>query len=1634
MRIKAFSFSLLVLLGLDFGRVAIGWAEPDSSPSNQEIKLVLGLFTNRNRVVYRQGEVAPVHVVIQLKEPPTVPIPATLSLALRDTGSNTKPFPLASFPIKLKNNQTITIDVYTQYLRPGKYTLTATLARGGLRTVSRACSFEVAEKEPLTPFTIYLDQPGGGFGESPIDNEYASVEEAVRDMSATGFNLIFDMIYIGFTSRTDKEAITPKPPVFGIIPEETFQPLREDRMMQEALRYRSRIGLLIGEIIFNNYVPVHPYNPVFTATSDEWRERTVKVVQHITNIVGRYPNFFGYNYGLDQAVGTRYWASSEEIWNAYHRAITSAYQKRFGELPQEDREKDPEAWWKWRKFLEYDCVSSGLKIFTQAVKKIVPWAKCSTHQAAGDVMCQNHPASAYGRVLDFAFGYPVCEFNNRAPARAQWVTDCIRAAHLDMLAYTTTRNWSRDDLQATRREMLLSIATGSDGVGVSDWTPKRFFADRHYLFGKYIKRFFRLLHQQGDLFTRLEPADEVAILASYPETVFGKRSVGAGWWSTYDHQASQIDSTYTAYQYVLFAGHTPRIITEENILRGDLKRFKVLLLCHIGQYAKREYGKALEQKIAEFAKAGGTVIADALTTLKIPSAKRLSYAMPNSPFDGTNGSMTDRVLLADKTQKEIQELKAILDHCSPVLASTDRFGILLIPQRSTSSARYFFVIDYLLPSSGLSNVRAVPTTCQIKVPANTKVVYDLFEGKRIKLTRQKDSAVFTADLTKIEGKLYALLPADPDSLQVTAQCTRGKLIINARLLAKGIRVKADLPLEVRVTDAIGKERLHMYRAFTNGTYTYHLPLGVNEQKGLWTVTLHELTTGLTGVVKIKVAPPIGQVCTLEPEVYLEPGVVDFLRSLREAKIILQTPSQDPLEAQANRLKGVLAAKGITTFIVKGAKAEDVAEEMVVTDGSKYVAIINDYPHIKGAVIVLGLPSENFLLQYLAKENLLPRRLSENYPGPGNAWVGVIYGAFEGGSPVLIVAGDPVGIDKAVKALGNPVAPARTVRGVSTSAIQKIVATGISFRKPNRVSMLDSWSLPVSTLAVSADGSLVVAGQVSYGENLFALEGKKGTLLWKTHAACYSPERVQIGKDRILLGSSMRRHREWFTEEGISYDFAKAPLVYLEPEEELVCLGQDGKPRYRAPNWKDSVLLPDGGVFYGGWQMVSQISPEGKEVFSGDEWFQRFDDRQYPAQMVLSPDGTRVAYLMKSASGEAKRLVLYDTRKKALLFDIPVERVAEVPYTNLQPVGFAGGEVAYFADGRVTYVNEKGEVSFRTPVINAQGLVFLRQSSQRPNNALLAIDHKQYSLLNGAGQVLWKGELPGNSLLTISEVKELGQRFIVRDAEGFLFALGPSGKIEWQAPVDEVNALAIADGAIYAGTEDGRILKLNDRGQILWSRRLQGEMIEMPPLQAPEVQISRPTGTPVTGKLPSKVGENLARQAKVTISLAHGDKPWVTDGSFLVDGKVEERHYSIYPRDKWQVLAGIGFGGLCQPATVELEFPQPVRLSAVAIHDGKKEKPYTIHGITFQPNPILRRWLGKRAPANLKHSAIEFKLEAEVEGGWVLLAQVRDNTLPYHIHTFTPVTTRRIRYTTTVTGDDEFWMEEIEAYGSPSSGS
>ncbi|HUU69464.1 MAG TPA: hypothetical protein VM186_08065 [Planctomycetota bacterium] len=1629
----------------------------DISVIDPAAKLALGIFIDRNRSVFRQNETAPVTVAAR---PGGKPGKGTLVMSLREAGAaDAEQIVLWQQTADFDSPDSFTFQIYASALRPGRYWLTAlAVLADGARVKSRRCPIEIVNEQPDTSFRIYRDQPAGGFGEAPIERGYDSVEQAIDDMADAGFNLIFDQLLSLSPDTSPVEAPLDAP--LGYFPEEQYQPTREERIMEEAMRRGCDVGFLIGQMGFYPFTPANPHNPVAVAVDSEYRDRTLKTVATVTQVVGRFANFFGYNFGHDQATTGRYWSEPEEQWKRIHDAMVAAYRKEFGADPQEDPGRDPRDYWKWKKFVEYDCVETGLTYLAHAAKH-PGFGRCGTHQATGDAACQNHFAPAYSKELDFAFGYATSELNNSPLGRAAWVTDCSRAARLDMPAFTTLRNWGRDHLTSQRRDLLLAIALGSDGVGLGDWGGPAFLPDQHNLPPNYIKPFFDLLKRNGDLFTKLEPAADVAILASYPEQVLGQKKIGLGWWYG---DPGQIDATYWAYLYTLFAGHVPRIVTEENIIiNDDLTEhgFRALLLPRIGGNSLTEYGGVLVKRIMEFVKSGGCVIADAATTLDIPGAERLPYVMQNSPGDANAGALPD-FALHGQCRPEVEQLKAILDRRCSLPSEANRYGVFVIPQRSLrpqrsgrpqrspqpqrsrgnpNSPTALFVINCTRPPLGTCNVRTAPVTCEISIndPAVT-AVYDVFEDGEVQIREKGGKRVFTADLTRIEGKLYSLLPARPERLRVACMESYQRLELGAAIAdAKGTAVPADLPLEVTVNEPGGSQRYHAFRAIQGGTMEMKIPLASNERPGNWTCTIREPVTGFTATVRSPVKANVDRtILEPEPDVRMTKAAETFLqRDEQECRLVLQTPAQDDLEPLAQRVSAALANNGLACTVLKAARAEDVA---IDTNGCNF---LGPYPRVDGLLVLMGRPDDNFLLKHVAERNLLPRRFSQYSPGPGRAYVDVVTGPFQGSTDVLvIVAADKRGIEAAVKLLeGYSVPPRKPIYGGSDPSILTKPGWSTSTERKPQVAPAIAGP-PVSSLAVSPDGSLIVAGRTSWGDNLFGISASGG-IEWKTHAACCSPERIQVGRQGVLLGSSLLRHREWYTDEGLQWETAPAVFPYLEPEEELACIDLKGRTAWRLPNWKDAVLLPDGSAFYGGWQMVAHVDADGRVLFSHDEWQQYFTQRHRPWNIVASADGSLVAYLMGTGSAnqgfQPKRVVLYDAANRRILFDRTIDGLPgrEPTFLNREPqrlLGFAGREIVLFDGAKLTYFNAAGEQAYQSPPVDAGSVVLLRQGQARPDNRVLLVRGAGFACVDGSGKRLWQGRLSDPGLWQdrmpdpgqIVEVREWGEKLVARDERGSLWCIGADGSVLWKADVRNVTAFAAARGALFAGTDDGRVCTIDARGTMGREVRLDGQLLPM----GADARIDgrsglpRPTGTKVDSQRPAAGRENLARRAKASLELLGSGRKWSSDATFLVDGRIEERTELRYPRERYSFMGGLANGGMVLPAVATLEWEQPVTISVIGIHDGKHDKPYTVHGLLFQPNPVMARWLGTAVP---QHSAIEFRIDAEVNGAWLPLAQVRDNLLPWHVHTFNPVTTTKIRYTVTVTGDGEFWCEEIQAY-------
>jgi hypothetical protein len=109
--------------------------------------------------------------------------------------------------------------------------------------------------------------------------------------------------------------------------EEHFTPLREERVLEAATRRGCDVGFLMGQIVFQPYCPIYPQSPVALAVHDDWRDKTVKTVETVTNVASRFANFFGYNFGHDQATVNRYWSGGEDAWNQIHGGQVAAYEK-----------------------------------------------------------------------------------------------------------------------------------------------------------------------------------------------------------------------------------------------------------------------------------------------------------------------------------------------------------------------------------------------------------------------------------------------------------------------------------------------------------------------------------------------------------------------------------------------------------------------------------------------------------------------------------------------------------------------------------------------------------------------------------------------------------------------------------------------------------------------------------------------------------------------------------------------------------------------------------------------------------------------------------------------------------------------------------------------------------------------------------------------------------------------------------------------------------------------------------------------------------------------------------------------------------------------------------------------------------
>ena len=322
-----------------------------------------------------------------------------------------------------------------------------------------------------------------------------------------------------------------------------------------------------------------------------------------------------------------------------------------------------------------------------------------------------------------------------------------------------------------------------------------------------------VVHPLGPTLKRIPDGEcKVAILHSFTSAVLAERgSYGWGGWLMDLHLALQ------------WGGLDPRVICEEDILRGKLSQVKVLVLAHCDVLTERIF-----REIVAFQLRGGIVVADGTTPPAILPQVRIAQV-----------SRAGKDPLAAKAALVAlgQELhRKLAPHFVPEVSSSS--PDLVARMRGS----YLFVIndrrtygDYFGPWKRMAE-KALPVKGSVRVRRQAGAVYDVIAGKKVPFAVKERETEIPVDISGAGGKLFLLLPKDFSSPKVE--------ISPDGLITADAGCDETVPVRLEVRD--GRKRLTddtHYAAAPAGKFRYRLDLPANAFPGNWKITFRVLPSG-----------------------------------------------------------------------------------------------------------------------------------------------------------------------------------------------------------------------------------------------------------------------------------------------------------------------------------------------------------------------------------------------------------------------------------------------------------------------------------------------------------------------------------------------------------------------------------------------------------------------------------------------------------------------------------------------------------------------------------------------------------------------------------------------------------------------
>jgi hypothetical protein len=415
------------------------------------------------------------------------------------------------------------------------------------------------------------------------------------------------------------------------------------------------------------------------------------------------------------------------------------------------------------------------------------------------------------------------------------------------------------------------------------------------------------------------------MIASLPEdaAVEGGQMVANAYSVGQDYK----DNILQTHQAIARAGYPAHIIHEKKLPQGVLKNYKVLVV--IGQTF--EFPQDVRAALAAFQRAGGVVVVDKGTTIRLDGARVTTAKVqdlgwrwgayfglarkPNNGLSARQSSLYFSNYFMDEPARAAAPLvKSTLAQTAARPAITTDSVHLAAERHVAGDGELILVLNAHeklpeLPETTkywLYNYTPYQTTYTLAQVPKGAAVYCIEGTDWSKVSTLATPATpITGDFAAGEMKLYLVAPRAPKGLTLTASARDGALTVKAAL--KGL--KMPWPFTLTVTDPHGKVCYQCFRGTDKaGVYTEKLPLGRNTPAGAYLVRLTSPIAGLQAEARVTVSPTAAAVTTLSETVRVFDGAtIDAFLAGKPALVVAY--GNDGQRAVAEKLAADLAAKG-----------------------------------------------------------------------------------------------------------------------------------------------------------------------------------------------------------------------------------------------------------------------------------------------------------------------------------------------------------------------------------------------------------------------------------------------------------------------------------------------------------------------------------------------------------------------------------------------------------------------------------------------------------------------------------------------------------------------------------------------------